>query len=134
MSELKFSDLVQPVSVDQKTALRVTVLGGGSFGTAMANTAVRNGCDTMIWIRDEVAANEINQTHINKRYLPDFNLESGLKAVTDLETAICNRDIILVAIPSHSFRDVLKQIKPFITSQAVMNYLKCLMVYFQGRT
>ncbi|MGB8696686.1 NAD(P)H-dependent glycerol-3-phosphate dehydrogenase [Acinetobacter sp.] len=124
MSELKFSDLVQPVSVDQKTALRATVLGGGSFGTAMANTAVRNGCDTMIWIRDEVAANEINQTHINKRYLPDFNLESGLKAVTDLETAICNRDIILVAIPSHSFRDVLKQIKPFITSQAVISLTK----------
>ena len=72
MSELKFSDLVEPVSVDQKTALRVTVLGGGSFGTAMANTAARNGCDTMIWIRDEAAAAEINQTHVNKRYLADF--------------------------------------------------------------
>src|SRR5699024_4338491 len=95
-----------------------------SFGTAMANTAVRNGCDTMIWIRDEVAAAEINQTHVNKRYLPDFNLEPGLKAVTDLETAICNRDIILVAIPSHSFRDVLKQIQPFITSQAVISLTK----------
>ncbi|OTG70417.1 glycerol-3-phosphate dehydrogenase [Acinetobacter sp. ANC 4169] len=124
MSELKFSDLVEPVAIDQKTALRVTVLGGGSFGTAMANTAVRNGCDTMIWIRDEAVAAEINQTHINKRYLPDFVLESGLKAVSDLETAVCNRDIILVAIPSHSFRDVLKQIKPFITSQAVISLTK----------
>src|SRR5690606_11376677 len=124
MSELKFSDLVEPVSLDQKTALRVTVLGGGSFGTAMANTAVRNGCDTMIWIRDEVAAAEINQTHVNTRYLPDFTLESGLNAVTDLETAICNRDIILVAIPSHSFRDVLTQIKPFITSQALISLTK----------
>ncbi|MCL5272478.1 MAG: NAD(P)H-dependent glycerol-3-phosphate dehydrogenase [Gammaproteobacteria bacterium] len=124
MSELKFSDLVEPVSVGQKAALRVTVLGGGSFGTAMANIAVRNGCDTMIWIRDELAASEMNQTHVNKRYLPDFTLESGLIAVTDLETAICNRDIILVAIPSHSFRDVLKQIKPFITSQAVVSLTK----------
>jgi len=124
MSELKFSDLVEPVVVDQKTALRVTVLGGGSFGTAMANTAVRNGCDTMIWIRDEAAAAEINQIHINKRYLPDFVLEPGLKAVSDLETAVCNRDIILVAIPSHSFRDVLKQIKPFISSQAVISLTK----------
>ena len=124
MSELKFSDLVEPVSVDKKTALRVTVLGGGSFGTAMANTAARNGCDTMIWIRDEAAAAEINQTHVNKRYLADFTLESSLKAVTDLETAICNRDIILVAIPSHSFRHVLQQIKPFITSQAVVSLTK----------
>ncbi|UIJ74639.1 NAD(P)H-dependent glycerol-3-phosphate dehydrogenase [Acinetobacter sp. SH20PTE14] len=124
MSELDFASLVSPVSVDQKTALRVTVLGGGSFGTAMANTAVRNGCDTMIWIRDKVVAADINATHINKRYLPDFQLEAGLLAVSDLEKAVCNRDIILVAIPSHSFRSVLQQIKPFITSHAVVSLTK----------
>jgi len=87
MSELKFSDLVEPVAPADKTALRVTVLGGGSFGTAMANTAVRNGCNTMIWIRDEAAAADIK-------------------------------------IPSHSFRSVLEQIKPFITSQAVVSLTK----------
>ncbi len=124
MSELKFSDLVEPVAPADKTALRVTVLGGGSFGTAMANTAVRNGCNTMIWIRDEAAAADINTSHINKRYLPDFQLEAGLRATSDLEEAVCNRDIIFVAIPSHSFRSVLEQIKPFITSQAVVSLTK----------
>ncbi len=94
MSELKFSDLVEPVAVDQKTALRLTVLGGGSFGTAMANTAVRNGCDTMIWIRDEAVAADINATHVNKRYLPDFKLEDGLRAVSNIEEAVRDRDII----------------------------------------
>ncbi len=124
MSDLQFKDLVEPVVLDKKTALRVTVLGGGSFGTAMANTAVRNGCDTMIWIRDEAIANEINATHVNKRYLPDFKLEDGLRAVSNLEQAVCDRDIILVAIPSHSFRDVLRQIKPFISAQAVVSLTK----------
>lgn len=124
MTELKFSDLVEPVAVDQKTALRITVLGGGSFGTAMANLAVRNGCDTMIWIRDAAVAEEINQTHINKRYLPDYTLETGLRAVSDLELAVRDRDIILVAIPSHSFRDVLKKIAPFISAQAVVSLTK----------
>lgn len=124
MSELNFSDLVEPVNIDRKTALRVTVLGGGSFGTAMANTAVRNGCDTMIWIRDEAIAEEINCTHVNQRYLPDFQLEQNLVAVSDLEKAVRDRDIILVAIPSHSFRDVLKQIRPFISSQAVVSLTK----------
>ena len=85
MSELKFSDLVEPVEIDRKTALRITVLGGGSFGTAMANLAVRNGCDTMIWIRDEATAADINATHMNKRYLPDFQLEPALLAVSDLK-------------------------------------------------
>ena len=84
MTELNFSDLVKPAEVDKKTALRITVLGGGSFGTAMANLAVRNGCDTMIWIRDQDAADDINRSHINKRYLPDFNLETGLRAVCDI--------------------------------------------------
>ncbi|EOH8760988.1 NAD(P)H-dependent glycerol-3-phosphate dehydrogenase, partial [Acinetobacter baumannii] len=124
MAEFKFTDLVEPVAVDKKTALRITVLGGGSFGTAMANLAARNGCDTMIWIRDAETAEEINKTHINKRYLPDFTLESSLRAVSDLEQAVCDRDIILVAIPSHSFRDVLKQIAPYITAQAVVSLTK----------
>lgn len=124
MSEVNFTDLVESVAVDRKTALRITVLGGGSFGTAMANTAVRNGCDTMIWIRDEATAKEINETHINRRYLPDFQLEQDLRAVSDLETAVRDRDIILVAIPSHSFRSVLRQIKPFISAQAVVSLTK----------
>lgn len=124
MSDLRFKDLIEPVVLDQKTALRVTVLGGGSFGTAMSNTAVRNGCDTMIWIRDEAIAAEINATHINKRYLPDFQLEAGLRAESNLEKAVRDRDIILVAIPSHSFRDVLRQIKPFISAQAVVSLTK----------
>lgn len=124
MSDLRFKDLIEPVVLDQKTALRVTVLGGGSFGTAMANTAVRNGCDTMIWIRDEAIAAEINVTHINKRYLPVFQLEAGLRAESNLEKAVRDRDIILVAIPSHSFRDVLRQIKPFISAQAVVSLTK----------
>ena len=78
----------------------------------------------MIWIRDQDAADDINRSHINKRYLPDFNLETGLRAVCDIEEAVCDRDIILVAIPSHSFRNVLKQISPFITSQAVVSLTK----------
>jgi len=124
MSELKFSDLVEPVEIDRKTALRITVLGGGSFGTAMANISVRNGCDTKIWIRDEVIAREINRAHINQRYLPDYPLEKELQAVSDLEEAVRDRDIILVAIPSHSFRDVIQKIKPFISAQAVVSLTK----------
>ena len=124
MSELDFSELTEQFAAEKKGNLRITVLGGGSFGTAMANTAVRNGCDTMIWIRDAQTAEEINQTHINKRYLPDFPLEPALKAVSDLETAVKDRDIILVAIPSHSFRSVLKQTQPYISGQAIVSLTK----------
>ena len=56
--------------------------------------------------------------------MPDFQLEQDLRAVSDLETAVRDRDIILVAIPSHSFRGVLRQIKPFISAQAVVSLTK----------
>ena len=124
MTELDFASLMSAEPKEKLAGLRVTVLGGGSFGTAMANTAARNGCDTMIWIRDAETAQEINATHINKRYLPDFVLEDSLKAVSDIELAVRDRDIIFVAIPSHSFRSVLQQIKPFISGQAVISLTK----------
>lgn len=108
----------------RQNPLRITVLGGGSFGTAMANLAVRNGCQAKIWIRDTTIAEEINRTHINQRYLPDFELEHQLIAETNLEQAVRNSDLIFVAIPSHSFRSVIKQIAPFISSQVVISLTK----------
>lgn len=104
--------------------LRIAVLGGGSFGTAMANLAARNGCDTCMWIRDDEFAQEMQRTRCNSRYLPGFQLEDNLKFSSRLEEVIPNRDIILVAIPSHSFRRVLKQIAPMITGQAVVSLTK----------
>jgi glycerol-3-phosphate dehydrogenase (NAD(P)+) len=104
----------QGLAQETKTHLRVTVLGGGSFGTAMANLAARNGCDTMMWIRDEAVAAQTQATRINQRYLPDFTLDEAVR----------NRDIILVAIPSHSFRSVLKQIAPMISAQVVVSLTK----------
>lgn len=126
MSQANFSEIVeqQNLSAESKMHLRVTVLGGGSFGTAMANLAARNGCDTIMWIRDKATAAEIQASKINQRYLPDFTLEATLKVVSDLDSAIRNRDIILVAIPSHSFRSVLRQIAPMISAQVVVSLTK----------
>lgn len=104
--------------------LRIAVLGGGSFGTAMANLSARNGCDTSMWIRDDEFAQEMQRTHCNSRYLPGFKLEENLKFSSRLEEVVPNRDIILVAIPSHSFRSVLKQIAPMITGQAIVSLTK----------
>ena len=133
MTQANFNDVLAQYQQDRNQAkseskdnsnLRITVLGGGSFGTAMANLATRNGCDTIMWIRDQDAAKEIQETKINKRYLPDFTLEEKLKVSSDLEASVKDRDLILVAIPSHSFRKVLKQIAPLITAQAVVSLTK----------
>lgn len=108
----------------QTKKLKITVIGGGSFGTAMANLAAKNNCDTTLWIRDAEVAKEINKTHINVRYLPDFKLDTRLNVSADLAFAVQGSDLILLTIPSQAFRGVLQQIKPLITSQAVISLTK----------
>jgi glycerol-3-phosphate dehydrogenase (NAD(P)+) len=111
---------------DQQLALpmRVTILGGGSFGTAIANLASRNGCDTRMFIRDATVAKEMQETRRNQRYLPDFEMDKNLSFTNDLEFAVRDRDLILVAIPSSNFRAVLRQVAPFISGQAVVSLTK----------
>ena len=111
-----FMDVDLKQNLNVKDPLRVTVLGGGSFGTTMANLAASNSCDTVMWIRDAQTAAEIEHTRINRHYLPDFTLDSTLQITADLTFALRHCDILLVAIPSHSFRKILQQIAPLLSS------------------
>ena len=89
MNDFNFSALITPRE-KPATPLRVAVLGGGSFGTAMANLAARNGCETCMWIRDENAVKDMQQTKRNMRYLPDFQLEDSLQFSSRLEDVVPN--------------------------------------------
>ncbi len=64
-----------PARVNVGNALRITVLGGGSFGTAMANLAAKNGAQVTLWVRDKRSVRAMQKTRINKKYLPDFVLD-----------------------------------------------------------
>ncbi len=124
MTDIAIEKKPLPETPNQKVPMRVTVLGGGSFGTAMANVASRNGCDTRMFIRDPAVAKQMQETRRNQRYLPDFEMDENLSFTSDIEFAVRDRDLILVAIPSSSFREVLRQIAPFITGQAVVSLTK----------
>lgn len=106
------------------TKLRLAVLGGGSFGTAMANLAARNGCDTTLWVRNKRTVKSMAKLNMNKKYLPGHKLDERLKYSHDLETAVKDKDIIFLAVPSMAFRQTLKNIKPFITGQALVSLTK----------
>lgn len=104
--------------------LTLVFLGGGSFGTAMANLASRNGCDTTLWVRDKWTVKSMQRSNINKKYLPDFKLDKRLKFEHDLQKAVKGKDIIFVAVPSSAFRETLQKIAPFITSQVIVSLTK----------
>ena len=104
--------------------LRLVFLGGGSFGTAMANLAAKNGCDSTLWVRNKRTVKALQKTRVNKKYLPDHPLDERLKFTHDLKAAIADKDLIFVAVPSSAFRDILQQIAPLITGQSVVSLTK----------
>lgn len=93
--------------------LNVGVLGGGSWGTTVASLVSRN-TPTTIWARDAETVEEINQFHTNKKYLPDAKLHQRLQASSDLEKLVAGSDVVVMGIPSQSFRSVLEVVKEHI--------------------
>lgn len=99
---------------------RVAVLGGGSFGTVLANMAAENGYPTTLWLRDTQQLADMNASRENSRYLPGFRLADGLCFSNDLAEAVADADIIFVSIPSKAFRTVIRAAKPFLRPEQVL--------------
>lgn len=93
---------------------RVLVIGGGSFGTVLANIVAENGHPSCLWVRDEQQAQNMLHKRVNERYLPNYDLHSNLQISTDLPAAIAAADTILFSVPSKVFRSVLDQVKDYI--------------------
>ncbi|PSF12223.1 NAD(P)H-dependent glycerol-3-phosphate dehydrogenase [Marinobacter fuscus] len=94
---------------EEANSREVAVLGGGSFGTAMAKVLGENGHIVHFWMRDEAQAEEIRSTKINRRYMPDIVLQGDIRPTTDLAEAVRQAEIVLVAIPSKAFRTVIRE-------------------------
>ena len=94
--------------------IQATVIGGGSFGTAIASILATNNIKTHQWMRNNKVADSINKSHENPQYLPGVKLNPNLIATTDLEIAITGAQLIFVSVPSKSFRTVVQQLKPFL--------------------
>ncbi len=103
--------------VNDKTAA-ITVLGAGSYGTALAICLARNGHQTLLWGRDSEHVHAMTQVRENSKYLPDCTFPPSLVLEADLEKAVQASNNILVVVPSHAFGNMLKQIKPYLGKQA----------------
>lgn len=90
--------------------LQVAIVGGGNFGTAMANIIAANGYPTYLWMRDEAQVADVTKHRENRRYLPGHRLADLVMPTGDLETAICSSHVVFVTVPSASFRAVSEDI------------------------
>ncbi len=98
-------------------AMRVAVIGAGSWGTTVAALCCNNA-DTVLWARRKELADELATEHTNEAYLPGVRLPQELEATDDLEQAVAGADLIVMAVPSHGFRmvlgDVADHVRPWV--------------------
>lgn len=107
----------------------ITVLGVGTWGTALAAVLARNGHNVRIWDINSEVLTELQNTGRNSQYLPDIQLPRGMQAYPDLKEALEGEGLrnILIAVPSHVFSNLLQKIKPLLTEeQAIITATKGL--------
>lgn len=93
---------------------QITVLGAGSWGTALAILLTRNSLVTRLWTQREEQAQYLRETRCNTRYLPDIQLPAALTVTSDLESALKPATVVLLAVPSQAFAETAHKIRPFL--------------------
>lgn len=100
--------------IDHQSRQTIAVIGGGSFGTVIANLAAHNGHQVRLWMRSEEQCQEICEHNTNSRYLPKYPLNPSLEATTDLTDAVSGATILMFAVPSKAVRSVAKDVASVI--------------------
>ncbi len=99
---------------------KVTVLGCGSWGTALAIVLAQKGQPVVMWCRRAEQADEMNNTRENKKYLPDVTLPEGIQVTTDLAAALDDVDYLVLAVPSQTLRENLNHIKELLPEKTIL--------------
>ncbi|GAC57237.1 NAD(P)H-dependent glycerol-3-phosphate dehydrogenase [Gordonia hirsuta DSM 44140 = NBRC 16056] len=100
--------------------MRAVVMGSGSWGTAVAKILADAGNDVTMWARQAERAEAINRDRENAGYLPGIRLPDGLRAVTSIEEALADKEIVVCAVPSQVLRENLAQWKPHLPEGSVL--------------
>jgi glycerol-3-phosphate dehydrogenase (NAD(P)+) len=98
----------------------VGVLGGGSWGTAIANILAENGQRALLYVKDKESREEINRDHRNTHYLPEFQLSTSLHAVDTVEEVARRCRLIVMAVPTSAFREVARELGDFVQGDQII--------------
>jgi glycerol-3-phosphate dehydrogenase (NAD(P)+) len=99
---------------------RIAVIGAGSWGTALAIVAARGGHDVTIWSRSEPVVEAINRDHVNSSYLTGVLIPGDVHATKHLAEAVVERELIILAAPSHAIRDLVATMSPSLRSEMII--------------
>ncbi|MFA5093379.1 MAG: NAD(P)H-dependent glycerol-3-phosphate dehydrogenase [Candidatus Omnitrophota bacterium] len=99
--------------------LRISILGDGGWGTTLAILLSKKGYSVTLWSAFKNYAKEISKTRKNPKFLPGFNIPKEIIITADIKSAITNKEIIVLAIPSQYTRSILKKIKNIFPKKAI---------------
>src|SRR5207249_4614172 len=98
---------------------RLAIIGGGSWGTALAIILAPRFERVRLWVYEEDLAERIRQTRQNDVYLPGFELPLRVEITHSLAEALQAAEVVLSAVPSHVVRAIYRQIQPFARRRMV---------------
>ncbi len=93
------------------TKYSIAILGAGSWGSALAINLAKNGTFVLLWGRDKQQIDKMHKENANSRYLPNIKFPSNLTVNDSLEYCIEHADLLIIAVPSHAFAEILNKIK-----------------------
>ena len=96
----------------------MTVIGAGSWGTALAILLAREGHPTQLWGRDRAQLDDMRRARRNQRYLPEAVFPESLEIAIELPQALRASGDALIAVPSHAFRETLQHIRPHLAAHS----------------
>jgi len=95
--------------------MKISIIGAGAFGTAMAAAAARAGNDVLLWAHDPAVAEGIRETGLNPNYLAGVKLGENVRATNDVVEAATFSDTLFMVVPSHHYREVLGNLSTHLT-------------------
>lgn len=102
------------------TEKKIAVLGAGSWGTALAVHLARKGYGPFLWSHRYDQVEEIKSAGENRRYLPGVALPRNVEVTGDIERAAMKSSMMISAVPSHAFREVLTKSMPFMSAGSIL--------------
>jgi glycerol-3-phosphate dehydrogenase (NAD(P)+) len=100
--------------------MKVAVLGGGAWGTALAQLAASNRHEVRLWVFEPEVVETINRSHENPVYLPDVPLAPEIRAYGDMAEALVGAEMVLLVVPSHVVRKVITEASDHIPRCAIL--------------
>ena len=99
---------------------KVTVIGSGSWGTALAVMLAEHGHEVTIWSRRQEAVDELVERRANEKYLPGVKIPAEIGATTDRAEAVAAAEIVILAVPSRAVRQTAKDFAPYFKKEQIL--------------